>query len=56
MSDCEVSQFSMYDKSTSSSSSRFIPSMPTSSALGQIYIFKVVQHPKFWTHVDFLVS
>jgi hypothetical protein len=34
----------------------FITSMPTCSALGQLCIFKVVQHVEVWKHENFMVS
>jgi hypothetical protein len=46
----------MCDKSPFAASYEFILSMPTGFALNQIYIFKVVQHAKAWTHFNFQVS
>jgi len=42
--------------SLSHASSRFVIGMPTCHALGQLNIFKVVQHAEVWTHVNFMVS
>ena len=46
----------LYATSHFLASSRFITSMPTGSVLGQICIFKIVQHEEVWTNVNFLVS
>jgi hypothetical protein len=46
----------LYVTSPSPANHEFITRMPTYSVLGQLYIFKVVQHAEVWTHVNFLVS
>ena len=44
------------DKSPSLTNYEFITRILTCSTLGQLCIFKVVQHIEVWTHVNFLVS
>jgi hypothetical protein len=56
MHDWKVYKFFVCDKSPSHVNHEFITRMPTYSILGQLYIFKVVQHAEVWIHVNFLVS
>jgi hypothetical protein len=46
----------MNNKSHFLSSFKFIMRMLTYPILGQVYIFKIVQHVEVWTHVNFLIS